>query len=614
MILSNKKKWDKWAIKEDAHKFFLIRWNEIFSEDTFDSWQVRTSNIRSILHEILDLLEVVERVHESHPNIKFLIEEAYFVTKNDIILKKYFLFIPNYLKKLEELYEKNIKNVKNFEKRNIANFRSFLKVIIGNLESYRKKLCEEILEILRNPPKKFKKDLYSLTMALGIELKISGYSLNSLRNSFEILTDPTEKKFWKRFEKLIEKFNGKKYTFYCFFYIIWPIPFPDLSGQDIELILNVPTEVFTDEEKKFYNQDKQAIIAKIRVEAQDEYSARYISEEKLETLFAVRRLYQITKQTKIKHQLALVERNDKFLTCIPYDTTRLGYIRDVTQVEKSIISFTELFSRLDTKSLHQITAALQYHKLALSAASDEARLVNLWTALESLLLDGDRAIIRTICNYIPKINSTGYLYLVLKALAIDIKDLWRSSDTSKILPLLNNSTKYILEPLDLLDILLDEETGERLSEFRKLIGDQLFLIFRIYRIYENLLGGPNLHRQCLENHKKNIEWQILRIYRARNFVIHRGVSPPGTRHLIQHLHSYFIIAIHKLLYDLERNECWNIGDALEHRKEIYDIFLTKLKNYDSQPISKEELLDPEKCLSCKTDEPAWTESRNKDKN
>ena len=137
MILPNKKKWDEWAIKEDAHKFFLLRWNEIFSEETFDSWQVRTSNLRSILNEIFDLLNVVERVHESHPNIKSLIEEAHYIAKNDIIVKKYFLFIPNYLKKLEELYEKDVKN---FEKRNLTNFKSFLKVIIGNLENYRKKL------------------------------------------------------------------------------------------------------------------------------------------------------------------------------------------------------------------------------------------------------------------------------------------------------------------------------------------------------------------------------------------------------------------------------------------------------------------------------------------
>jgi len=41
------------GITDPAHQFFVLRWYEIFDEFTFDSWQVRSSNIKTILGEIL---------------------------------------------------------------------------------------------------------------------------------------------------------------------------------------------------------------------------------------------------------------------------------------------------------------------------------------------------------------------------------------------------------------------------------------------------------------------------------------------------------------------------------------------------------------------------------
>ena len=50
---------DEWEIKEDLHKFFFLRWQEIFDETTFDSWQVRPCNLTSLLDELLIAIDVV---------------------------------------------------------------------------------------------------------------------------------------------------------------------------------------------------------------------------------------------------------------------------------------------------------------------------------------------------------------------------------------------------------------------------------------------------------------------------------------------------------------------------------------------------------------------------
>ncbi len=609
MILTNEKNWDDWGIKEEAHKFFLIRWHEIFNEYTYDSWQVRTSNIKSILEEILAHIEVVEEVHDSHPNIKSLIDEAKHTAKTDIIIRKYFIFMNQYLNELDRLYENSIRN---FEKRDLISYRSCLKIIIDYLIDYKKKLFDEIYQMLNNPPAKFKNDLYALTMTLGVELKISGYSLKALRNSYNLLINHKNGSFIRRFELLLEHFNGKPYKYNCSFFVNWSSLLPDLNLTGLEVPKIISNENNDCEVEKFLEQDSEAKIASIEVEAMDPFSARDIAENKLDELFSIQKLYQITKVARIKHPYSLIKREDNEIICVPFDTSRHKYLRDSKNIAQRIISFTDFFRKLDDHSAIQISNALKYHKLALSTISDEARLVNLWIALESLLLDGEKAIIQRICKYVPKINSGRYLHSVLTALAIDLRKIWRIKDTKNILKYLEFSNEEMLHVEDFLKILLDKKSGKILKEFNRLIRDQSLLIYRIFRIRDNLLVDPKVFRKSLENHTNNIEWQIRRIYRARNFVIHKGVSPPGTRHLIQHLHSYFIITIHSLFYDLQRNDSWNIRAAFEHRRQLYDHLIFKLKDYNNQQVCAKELLDPEKCLFPISGPPAWPKVENKD--
>src|SRR5690606_9153820 len=41
------------------------------------------------------------------------------------------------------------------------------------------------------------------------------------------------------------------------------------------------------------------------------------------------------------------------------------------------------------------------------------------------------------------------------------------------------------------------------------------------------------------SHKQKVEWQIRRIYRTRNLIVHSGKLPSYTNILIENLHNYF---------------------------------------------------------------------------
>lgn len=271
MIFPTEQNWADWEIDKELHKFFSLRWQEIFDEDTFDSWQVRSCNLKTILHEILEALDAVNKVHASHPNILFLIKEAQLIANDDIIISKYFSYIPHYLKKLESEYEQNIKND---NKKNIGEFRKVINIVTGNLSDYRNQLVSNLKELISTPPEKYKNEIYSLTMGLGIELKSMGYSTLALRESYNLLIDNKSGKFLDRFIKLIEQFSGKENWYLFYFLISWPGKFPEQRKSDIELIEKHPEHELSVEETEFYRQDSKATIAKIRVKALDHYSAR----------------------------------------------------------------------------------------------------------------------------------------------------------------------------------------------------------------------------------------------------------------------------------------------------------------------------------------------------
>ncbi|WP_207689736.1 hypothetical protein [Desulfonema limicola] len=443
-------------------------------------------------------------------------------------------------------------------------------------------------------------------MALGIEFISVGYSTLSLRESFNILINKDNGAFLERFVKLIEQFSGKEHWYLCYFFISWPGKFPILRESNIELIDERPKHELSSEEIEFYKQDSQATIAKIRIKSFDCYSARVKAERQLQSLFALSMLYKPTKKAVIKHQKTLINSEETDLNqCINPDLSNLKYIRDARNAEDNIAQMWKLTEQLSAEDADQLSASLQYHKMALLSPTDEARLVNLWIAVESLVQEGGKNIIDRITSYIPSNVTIGYIYLMMKAIPVDIRNIWRELDTESLRSKLSRSSKYVLHPFDLLKILLDKKNGELITEFLNLIQSNPLLIYRIGCLWKDPFGDPKLCAKKFERHKKNIEWQIRRIYRARNYVMHKGVCSLQTRQLIQHLHSYYVVTMHNLIHDLKMNSTWSINEAFEHRLHLYTYFYNELNN--NGKITLEALFNPYLILFEKMNTSAWDE-------
>lgn len=85
-------------------------------------------------------------------------------------------------------------------------------------------------------------------------------------------------------------------------------------------------------------------------------------------------------------------------------------------------------------------------------------------------------------------------------------------------------------------VLLDEFEEKR-GNFIQKASDFPLLAERI-QYYNSTLSDTEAVFKFVEKHSERVRWQVMRIYRNRNLIIHNGKSMPYLHLLIENLHSY----------------------------------------------------------------------------
>jgi hypothetical protein len=74
------------------------------------------------------------------------------------------------------------------------------------------------------------------------------------------------------------------------------------------------------------------------------------------------------------------------------------------------------------------------------------------------------------------------------------------------------------------------------------LGDFELLRYRLFRLYEIFSDPVKLIKQ-IEEHQQRVDWQLRRIYRARNSIVHRGSKPVFSNQIVDNAHEYLDQAI-----------------------------------------------------------------------
>jgi hypothetical protein len=569
---------EKGGLDTEAQLFFVLRWEELFNEYTYDSWQVRTSNLRTILSEMLEVLDMSATSPSSYSALVALSEEMLEIAKKDIVIREDFSKLLYFLEQTSELIEKN----RNDKTRDIDSVRRQIRLVQTFLCGYREKLLERLNKLLLAPVgslgRNYKIELYGLSMSLAIELASNEFSTAYLRDSWQILIQPVSDRFPVRLERFFNSFNREPRSFKVYFPIRTKRINRPEQFSNIKIVSSKEIEDKCENTLDFKKTYRSWIFAAVPCDACDEISARQKAEIMLEEALAAVRLYNIQGEIDIHDTDALVLEKDKDKAkIILRDKSRLDYIRSPKNSQRQLSILSDILEKLRQEDRDKLNAVLQYHKLSLNVKSDEARLVNLWVAVECLVRIPGTSVIDNVCSLLTPTVVTRHLQGILRNIAIDFRLAWNSPASTTLRKSSNIPESEREIPLaKLMEWLLQPDEGEEIKLiYSKLATSNPLMVFRLDRIQREYIKSADVFRNMYQSHQKHIDWQIRRIYRCRNLVVHWGRCPNSTRHLTQHLHSYLQLALINLISDLKQNPGWSIIEALEYRKKILEFLLDK---------------------------------------
>ncbi len=287
---------------------------------------------------------------------------------------------------------------------------------------------------------------------------------------------------------------------------------------------------------------KNESFIQIKKKAIDPYKAAENTKIFLEENTAVYRLYDHEYKYKIwaapcgsfdENGIFFLNANDK---------NGVGHTKK--PAEKRIIESMNLVNKAFNEMVHKngyldfmsLLSAVRFHSLSLDSYSDENQLLDLWAIFETILdisnkHTSDR--IQQIIIILVPLLKRNYLFSLFEQLAEDIKN-YDVDFFNRIIGDVTDKKQIVQKVCEY--TLLPEYKTHRTQELMKM--KTFPLLKERIQYYEEKLASPILVHQFVEKHAERVKWQIMRIYRNRNLIIHNGDSMPYLRLLIENLHSY----------------------------------------------------------------------------
>lgn len=231
--------------------------------------------------------------------------------------------------------------------------------------------------------------------------------------------------------------------------------------------------------------------------------------------------------------------------------------------------------RLDGRVLN----ALQLHSLALSSAEPRVKLVNLWSALECLAgcCEHESVIERVLHLVVPLLvwrrvdKVVRYTSIAVKQLA-DLKTNWQYG------PGFPRSKENFVHPWDMMVTLCRPQQHADIVSLLGFCSPHPLLCFRVFRLWESFHDPSALRKELLKS-RDRLEWQLRRIYRARNALVHDGKEVKLFGPLLDNLQYYSSVVIQRIIHGMKLNEGWGVRESLEYWNAKSDYVLDSLDEH-----------------------------------
>ena len=549
----------KWTNIEDCNNmlFFSQLVNELLFDYSIPSNRISTLNSHYLTLDAMSAIHSIERKGVPEGTLKPIIEELYCELDKDVIF--YDKEPLSYFLKAQGGNSPQIAKPKDLNYNDGKKCVQAINSVFFENNKYFELLKDAIVAKVKSNKTEEQQKLFRLTKSLLTELMNSGYSLKYIYVVMEKLfwnpeqiVDSTDmiEDFFKAFD-----YKEKKYT--VVFKVKWLKMNPFISHLDeMSFSDNLPEDIIGIIDKKFINKkpdEKYLIVEKSDF---DPFSAAEKAIGLIEDNTAVYRLYNHGYRYDIKTADYRSLDGDKVYKK-GKSIKAVEHIRmpKEEQIVNSINFAAESIMGLAMNGYYRdfktIMNAVKYHSHSLDSRAEENQLLDLWAIFESVLdisnkHTSDRII--QICDYLVPILKHKYLYSLFDQLAEDIRSYdsaWYSEFVESCKD--KGEIQCIAE-----FVLLDEYKVIR-EAFCSKCYDFPLLKERIMYYNKTLSSKQNVHNY-VEKHATRVKWQIMRIYRNRNLIIHNADKMPYLKLLIENLHSYVDEFINYIIYALSQSK------------------------------------------------------------
>jgi len=548
-------------------QFFISRLIELVNIETFDSWFIRTSNVPSILKEISEVIHVSKRRQSYAKNLEWLLLELRNKVTLDIVASEQYKESLYLVDKMLKIYRgKESTENKCYD---INKINNILEKYYGD---YFENIEKRLLEISENQPElKYKRELYYLLLEYLTCVKTLGYSISYLRESVSTVFK-TEGEFSSKVKKITELFRPIDKEFSCRFIV----QIGSVSNVDGLKNLSVRSPEKDDlQDFGVTGGGGQSICEITDVLAKDCYSAYFMGRNKAEEIISFHTLYRHQKNSKIMHGKCLVKDSRNELKEVKFDDfLQNNLIRETSNSARKMREGLGNLRKLNDLDRERVQSSIEYHKIAMTSHSNEMTLLNLWIALETLLVDGEPSIIGRISEVVPTMCSLSYAKLTMYSFCKSANIIWKKSPDTKIFYSGTDVDIEFLEAKWVLRAMIEKNKNS--VNLKKILSYSPLALYRFDKIENGMFESKKKHKKCLEVNFNNIKWQIQRIYRVRNSITHRGAIVDNIDQIISNLHNYYHACLHSILHDIGSKNSFSISDSIYQREMARDKYMSDL--------------------------------------
>lgn len=539
--------------------FFVQRCDEMLFDYTLDSYKAPALNAPFLCLEALKTISEIEQGFIDENNLSFILSELHWSIKGDNVSRdligsdlKYFL---------ENAKEKNLKK----HKIKLELLQKALEPI-----KYLNKTKDLLFTAVTSCTQK--NDIENLSRSYLTSLRNIGYHSTFIYTKLHDYFYFNQKKKITKTDDLKEFFgffNLQKNNYKVVFIASDLFLSIEKSCKTFEVVISNSIEVSNDVGFQFQEErDAGEVFVEVDgVSSFDVHSAREIAERRIELLANLYVIFHHKEKLKWRDKalIANVESSEPIVSAPPISPMKRGSDLRPEIAAAQLNTLIKSIS-LDRESFTKFDRIVDLHGLAIENDVIENQLLNLWTSFETIIpANPNKSKVKNIVDSLTPFLIYNYVFNLFDRLTRDLVN-WNRRKLNTVLKDIEGVNNFNLTEKVALLLTAEELEIERRALYSS-INNFVLLRNRCHTIHNKFKSSRNV-LSVLKLHEKKTSWQIRRIYRTRNMIVHKSSKPPYTNILIENAHSYLDTLVSIIL---ELSSSKNVIDSIEQAVEYVNM-------------------------------------------